>query len=302
MSFQFVKSHPWMLGALIFGILALFLISKNKATGATTSIASTGVSADYLQSQVAAGSALQLANMQAVSQINSDNFQLALEAQKEAADFQMAQLQGTVSTTQQVNYLTSTAGVQSQAIQTQAVVSQQQIQASLDAQLSADALALDQTKINAARDVSTASISAGRDVSIASISADAQKAISANTTAAYVDLGALAANSQTVVAQYGRDVALASIQGQVDLATQQMDNNAKVDQGILDLISKNQINKGGAGGANQIAAIAAITNQPSIAFPAYGTATASLSGGNSIGGIISSIGQAVKTGASAFIA
>lgn len=307
---ELVKRHPLPFGAMLVALLVFIYVAKRKAaSGATTTVGAVtypGTSDSVQQAQVQAGSAYQLARMQQASEVNAQNFQLALTAQKEAADFQTAQLTAYTSTAQQVNAITAAtnlatlaAGTQNLSIQTQAQVSLAQTAAQLEAQEANDSLALDQAKISAATAVSTAQIGARRDVSIASLAASTQKSITDSNNTALVDLGAIAANTQTTVAGYGRDVALKSIQSTEDLTKLQMNNVAKVDQKVLDLIASGQLNKGGAGGANQIAALAAATGQPAIAFPAYGTATASLSGGNSVAGIISSLGSAVKAGASA---
>ncbi len=300
LNFTFVKEHPYALGGLLLGGLLLFALLRSKASGAVTTTASAqsaGLPASVQQSYIQAGSALQLATLQQQQAAQDQQFQLALEAQKEAA-----------STQQQVNAIqgaqniaTIQAGVETDAISTQAEVINHQTQAGLDTQLSHDALALSQSQIDAATSLGSAQIQAGQAVSLAQIAADRDQSIARTTTTAAVDLGALAANTQTVVAGYGRDVALAQIQGGVSLAEMQLQNQNDANKTILDLLKSGQLNKGGEGGANQLAAIASIKNQPTIAQAAYGTATASLSGGNSIGGIIGSLGDAMSKYASAVL-
>jgi hypothetical protein len=301
MGVQFISQHKYMVGALALGGLLLFVLLRKKASGAQTTTAGVqmaGLPANVQQAQVQAGAAIQTAQLQASQQVNNERFQLALEAQKEAADYATAQLNAATSTAQQVNAIqgaqnlsTIQAGVQNNAISTQALVNQEMVQASYDTQLSNNATAIQRDQIAAATTIGTAQIEAGKVTTVAQVAAAMQTDIARTQAQAAVDLGALDATTQTVVAGYGRDVALA-----------QIDKQKMIADSVAGLVRSGQLNKGGAGGANQIAAIAALTGTPQIASSAYGTATASLSGGNSIAGIIGSIGQAVKTGASAFFA
>ncbi len=299
MNFTFVKEHPYAIGGLLLGGFLLFVLLRSKASAAVTttgSAQSAGLPASVVQSQLEAGAAIQTAQLQQAQQVNDENFQLALAAQKNAADYATAQLNAQTSTAQQVNAITGStniatiqAGVQNNAISTQASVINEQTQTGLQAALAGDQLQLSADQLQQAAAMGTAQINANQNVSLAQIAADRDTAIANTTATAQVDLGALAANTQTTVAQIGGQVAMAQIQGGVSVAQMQLQNQSQENQRILDLVKSGQLNKGGEGGANQLAAIAAATGQPSIAGSAYGTATASLSDGNSTGGILNSI-------------
>lgn len=99
-------------------------------------------------------------------------------------------------------------------------------------------------------------------------------------------------------------VQTSAITAQQQLLAQQLSNQATVAADTYRLVSSGQLNKGGSGGTNQVAAWNAAVNPSSAASGnaasatvAYGQATSS-----QIAGIITAIGGAVKNGLSAVIA
>ncbi|HYM35964.1 MAG TPA: hypothetical protein VET48_11240 [Steroidobacteraceae bacterium] len=214
-------------------------------TGAGVSIAQLQTSADVAKTTAATGAATDIAGIQAdVLKMQTQN---ALDAQKanDAASIAI--------NSQNTKAAVTTAGY---------AATTQQRQDALAATAFADQLA---TALTASKDANATAVTinnqnAGRDVNLATISAGSAALNSNNNlTESLANTNALQSIYNTFLTTNGEtQTAQAQDQLQAELA------QIGVQQSISNLVASGQINKGGEGGKNQVAVIAALTGQPAI--------------------------------------
>lgn len=123
------------------------------------------------------------------------------------------------------------------------------IQADLIATQDTNATALGVTKITASRDIDIAKILSDNAITLAGISAGVEQAKITATEDVY---------------NHFLDTQSADTLAAISAHAQEAGYTASVEQSIVDLVKSGQINKGGEGGRNQVAVIAALTGQPQI--------------------------------------
>ena len=305
LNFEIVKEHPYAVaGVVLVGGLVLYLYwTHNSNQSASTTNNGTAVygtptvDPSVQTAEINAAASLQASQNAVNAQTAQNNFQLMSDAQSQAASLQLAQLQAQASTTQQVNSIQgqqNLASLQATASTTQQTnsIQGQEVLAGIQATLDSQNISSQQSMFDAQLSANTASQQANDSLAL-------NEATLAQNTALQVVQANAAQN--VALANINASVATAPIQASVDIANLQAQlqgqviaNNATSTQQAIALIQSGQLNKGGAGGANQVAILGTVLGAPGISGPAYSTATASLTGGNSQAGIISSIGGAAS--------
>jgi hypothetical protein len=276
--FSFISQHKGVIALVVLGgalVLFLYWRSSNSAATSTTVATSSGVDPQVQATEVQAAGQIQLAQQQTTAQANQYQFQLAAITASAAASAQLATLQNQATVAAQANTLTAQqnlakiqADVQSQSIGAQEHVQLAQVDAATAATQANDAAAVTENTLADQLALGVAQAQSAANVSVAGINADLQKTILTTNVGAQLHLADL----------------------QAGLQANQQTLQAGITDKTIGLIQSGQLNKGGAGGANQVAVLGAILGAPGIAYPAYQTATASFSGGNSIGGILAGAG------------
>ncbi len=324
-----IAEHPFITGGAIIGIGVLYLLLHSSGGGQVAASAPTTQAQANPSVQVAgiqAGAALQSQNNALMSQRSteaSDTNKLNLQLQ---ADLQKTTIEANVASSgQQQQYNASALDTQLKY-----GVAGAQIAAQLEAVRLATAADVATQFNKNQTDQNIATLNANRDVTINATNNDttrfgisAQQEIENNKTAAALaaQQAATAAglalglnNNSTAVTLRTIDAGVANnasnnktavdlltVKTQGDIATTYINTAGNVaasnaaakaanDAKLLSLLQSGQLNKGGEGGTNQVAAIAALYNQPSIAGAAYGTQAVN-DQSNGIGAILSGIGK-----------
>lgn len=275
---NWIKEHPYLTGGLVLGLLVLFLIFRRSGSAsAPPQYQNAGPSEALQATQLQTGAALQAAQISATAHTNEVNAQVAAAQISANRDVTIASLK------QQEDLQNIVTSGQVQLHSTDAAL------ASVQAQIGGQVQLAD---INAGRDVAIANsqadvmkteyedatkqqaIISGAATEQTRITADTQKAIADyQFQTQYADIWAKEA--ETVNAQNrsadiaytqittAGDVAKTGIAAQADVTKNAqdvygdiysnfLDNQAQQEHDITSLVASGQINKGGAGGQNQV--------------------------------------------------
>lgn len=209
------------------------------------------------------------------------------------ADLQMAQIQA-ASAIQQ-----SQIAAQSHGQELQAQVATDQIAAQLEASQLTTAAQLKAAELTTAADLQATLGSQSTQVALAQIQSDTQKA----QFQSVVDLTESNNALWESAINAGVQENATNVQGEVDIATlqagiaeQQIQAKAQTDVATIGLIKSGQLNKGGFGGAAQIAALSAIYNNagPASVISADQPALVSSSASSIVGKVSGGIGTVLS--------
>lgn len=316
--FDWIKEHPLpaALGGIVLFIIVYVVTRGSSGSSAATSyipvqtgpsdaVQEASIAASVQQASINAASAQQANQLQ--GQYNLGVLQLQSDAQNTLVAAQATNLQTNDSEAialaqLQTQQSIANTGVEAQvnvadtAASTQADINQQnqktqQIQIQTSAQTAAQQLASETSMYNTGANLQASLAQTAASVINNQTSATLQTNLAgigeqnnANNLNAGIETTAI--NDQTNLnSQY--------LTEQSTLATTAQANNQSVLQYEENAISSGVFNKGGAGGANQVAAFESVVTGASQ--NPYPTATASVSGGNSPGGIINSISGLFST-------
>lgn len=329
-----IAKHPFITGAAIIGVGLLFLLLHSAGGGSSAPAggAAPGPNPNVQIAGIQAGTALQSQSNAITQQTNQNNYQLMAQAQQLQASLTATQLQnqtqlslGTQSLGNEALKINSDTAVQGAAIAAQ--IEQLRLTTAASVAEQANALTTQQNIAQIAANTQVTLNSQNQQTQQLQIGTQAQTAIaqtqaaqaiaeSANNAAVTINqqnnatvLGQAALQTQQVI--NGQNVAgtvattisnnqtsvennyitTSGTVAQAGITAQQQQNNS-----IINLIQSGQLNKGGAGGANQVSVLGAITGYPQIGAPAQQTAqTGSLSTASIISSIATGAGSIFKS-------
>jgi hypothetical protein len=284
---QWVKEHPYLAGALVLGLIILFFVfrrgsarSSSAGSQQTVYAGPAGPSEALQSTQLQTAAQVHAVDTQANVQQSAINAQVAIEQLKQATAVQETQLQtqaqiqnivtsgqvqlhatdaslaainaqvggqvqiADINATRDVNV----AGIQADvaktqyndALQGQAIISAAQTQQALAHETTAREVA------GYSAGVQLAQIGAAKDVALGQENVDLTKILSD------ADVAKFGISAQKDVALGAENVQSQVVSSEADLYNHLLTNQGMTEQDIYHLVQSGQINKGGAGGQNQV--------------------------------------------------
>lgn len=287
---------------VLAGLVILYIV-LSKLSPAQSASSSGGVDPNVQVAAIQAGAQNAAVAAQANAQTNQLQAQLASQASNQAFQLKDDELKAQLSNNQiQAAALVANNQTQAQvdiaglSLQAQQSLNNSQTQVALAQVQGQVALGqfADQTQQN------LAAIQANATTQIAGYAADVNKTQiisqlgivqSNNDTAAAINSARIAGQVAAYQTEVAGQLGVADIAGQVAMA--QIGAQSSLNNATIGLIQSGQLNKGGSGGAAQIAALSGAYNQPGIASAAYANAS-NVSAANSPGATLSGIGNLIS--------
>lgn len=301
-----VSSHPYLTGFLVLAAVVLFIIIRRAGSSISVSQpVNSGVSGAYLQAQEQKTALDAASNQQgaalaaalAAKQIDASTALQIAGAQRDVALFgigksaEVAEGQtaaGLASVQTQVGGQIQIAGLSVardiQLATIQAPILSEQIKAALASQKDIDATSLAIYGIQAQRDVTLG----GQQVDIAGINANRDITINGQNTGAAVDIAGLEAGVLTHQIDSSAFTQNHYLDIVHDLNAADLNYHKNTIDQLIASLNFGVFNKGGEGGANQVAIITTALGDPRAGIAAEGNQNVP---GNTLGGIFAGLGS-----------
>jgi len=201
---SWAKQHPGK-AALFAGVAILIVVVVLRMRGGGTSVATQGGPSD---AEIAAGTQLQMAQLQVGAAAAHDQFQFASQQQAFAGQYALSELSAVTTTQQQVNELDYRQTVDLANLSMQEAIASRTLDAQTAWATLTSGAQIATQQIAAAQSIQLAQIQSQTNLGIAAITGDVQKAIS--QYAASVNIAQAQYSSQAIIAGYNAQAAAKS--------------------------------------------------------------------------------------------